>query len=125
MRPAALLVAAIAAAAAAAAAAGAALSWWAHLDVVEVDFSQAAVVVVDSLQSFLHVGGVRRLVREDLERIWFHHTCPKHNRSSRSLSDVLIPVVLLTFNFKFLEVTSYVLLMPSVLAMVPVVPRAS
>lgn len=51
----------------------------AHLDVVEVDFSQAAVVVVDSLQSLLHVGGVGRLVWEDLERIWFYHTCPKPN----------------------------------------------
>lgn len=51
----------------------------ADLDVVEVDFSQAAVVVVDSLQGFLHVGGVRRLVGEDLEGIWFHHTCRRHN----------------------------------------------
>lgn len=62
------------------------ISWWAHLDVVEVDFSQAAVIVVDPLQSFLHVGGVGRLVREDLEGICFHHTCPKHDKSSRSLA---------------------------------------
>lgn len=51
----------------------------AHLDVVEVDFSQAAVIVVDSFQSLLHVGGVGWLVREDLERIWFYHTCRKPN----------------------------------------------
>lgn len=46
----------------------------ADLDVVEVDFDQAAVVVVDSLQGFLHVGGVGRLIGEDLEWIWFHNT---------------------------------------------------
>lgn len=51
----------------------------ADLDVVEVDFSQAAVVVVDSLQGFLHVGGVWRLIGEDLKRIWFHYTCRRHN----------------------------------------------
>lgn len=44
------------------------------LDVVEVDFSQAVVIVVDSLQGFLHIGGVWRLIREDLEWIWFHYT---------------------------------------------------
>lgn len=66
------------------------ISWWAHLDVVEVDFNQAAVVVVDPLQSFLHVGGVGRLIGKDLEGIWFHHTCPKDNKSSRSLASILI-----------------------------------
>lgn len=58
----------------------------ADLDVVEVDFSQAAVVVVDPLQSFFHVGGVGWLVREDLEWIWFHYTCRRDNiMASRDL----------------------------------------
>lgn len=44
------------------------------LDVVKVDLCQAAVVAMDPLQGFLHVGGVRWLIGKDLERIWFHHT---------------------------------------------------
>lgn len=51
-----------------------------HLDVVEVDLGQAAVVAMDPLQSLLHIGGVGQLVREDLEGIRFDHTCQKiHN----------------------------------------------
>lgn len=46
---------------------------WADLDVVKVDFSQTAIIVVNSLQGFLHIGGVWRFFREDLERIWFHN----------------------------------------------------
>lgn len=45
-----------------------------HLDVVEVDLSQAAVIAVDPLQSLLHIGGVGQLVWEDLEGIRFDHT---------------------------------------------------
>lgn len=65
------------------------LSRSAHLDVVEVDFNQAAVVVVDSLQSFLHIGGVGRLVGEDLEWIWFHYTCRRRNITAYRLQNVI------------------------------------
>lgn len=47
---------------------------WLHLDVVEVDIKQAAVVFLDLLKGFLHVCGVGGLVWEDLECIWFYYT---------------------------------------------------
>jgi hypothetical protein len=46
---------------------------WLHLDVVEVDIKQAAVVFLYLLKGLLHVCGVGGLVWEDLECIWFYY----------------------------------------------------
>lgn len=51
-----------------------------HLDVVEVDLRQAAVVAQDPLQRLLHVGAVGRLGGEDLEGVGFDHACKRRHR---------------------------------------------
>lgn len=86
------------------------------LDVVEVDLYQAAVIVVDPLQGLLHVGGVGGFLWEDLEWIWFHNTWRAQRRPQKMCFSVWM---------KRISERPHVLLMPSVLAMVPVVPRAS
>lgn len=86
------------------------------LDVVEVDLRQAAVVADDPLQGLLHVGAVGRLGGEDLEGIRFDHTCERGNRAG---------VKTAAPSAGGAAAAPYVLLMPSVLAIVPVVPRAS
>ena len=42
--------------------------------VVQIDVIQTAVVLLNSWQSILNIGGVWGLLREDLELIWLHHT---------------------------------------------------
>lgn len=57
---------------------------WNYLDVVQVDLSQRAVIVEDSLEGLLHIRGVWRFFREALEWIWFHNTWMQQEDTSEA-----------------------------------------